>query len=87
MARFLSILIVLITLSLFVPLVFALIAMLHGTHLPMRSWLFPLCLIAAGAVLISVLSKRQIPMQLYLFAFALWLLTAGYYWMQIFAVR
>jgi hypothetical protein len=87
MARFLSILIVLVTLSLFVPLVFAAVAMLHGTHLPMRSWLFPLCLIAAGAVLITILSKRQIPMQLYLFAFALWLLTAGYYWMQIFAVR
>ena len=86
MSRLVLILIVLVTLSMFVPLVFAAVAMLHGTHLPVRSWLFPLCLIAAGAVLIGIRRKR-IPMAVYVCAFALWLLTAGYYWSQILAVR
>ena len=83
MPRMLSILILLVTLSMLVPLTFAVIALVHGAHLPMQSWLFPLCIIAAGAVLISFLSRRQIPLQVYIFAFALWLITAAYYWSRI----
>jgi hypothetical protein len=85
MSRLLSILIVLVTLSMFVPLAFAAVAMLHGTHLPVRSWLFPLAVIAAGAVLMSI-RKQRIPMPLYVVAVAVWLLTAAYYWSQILAV-
>ena len=80
MSRLLSILILLVTLSLVVPLAFAAVAMLHGTHLPVSRWLFPLCLIAAGAGLIKVRSWR-VPLTL------MWLIVAGYYWMQILAVR
>jgi len=78
--RVLAILILLVTLSMLVPLTFAVIALVHGAHLPSRSWAFPLGIIAAGAVLISILSRKQIPFQLYVFAFALWLITAAYYW-------
>ena len=81
--RVLAILILLVTLSMFVPLTFAVIQLVHGAHLPTQSWLFPLGIIAAGAALISILSLRQVPLQLYLFAFALWLLTAAYYWGRI----
>ena len=83
MARVLSILILLVTLSMLVPLTFAVVQLVHGAHLPTQSWLFPLGIIAAGAVLISVLSRKQIPLQLYIFAFALWLVTAAYYWSRI----
>ena len=83
--RVLSILILLVTLSMFVPLAFAVIALVGGAHLPTARWLFPLGIIAVGAVLISFLSRKQIPLQLYIFAFALWLITAAYYWSKVFA--
>lgn len=86
MTRLLPILILLVMLSMCVPLVFAIVAMVHGTHLPTRSWLYPLCVIAAGAVLIGLI-RRRIAMPLSLVAFALWLLAAGYYWGQILAVK
>jgi len=81
--RVLAILILLVTLSMFVPLTFAIVQLVHGAHLPAQSWMFPLGIIAAGAVLISILSRKQVPLQLYVFAFALWLLTAAYYWSRI----
>ena len=80
--RLLATLILLITLSMFVPLVFAIVALVHGAAIPPARWMFPLGIIAAGAVLMSLLSRKQVPLQLYITAFALWLLTAAYYWSQ-----
>ena len=78
--RAIALVLLLGSLSMLVPLAFAVIALAHGAAIPPIRWLLPLALLAAGSVLTWLLSRKQIPLQLFLLAFALWLAAAGAYW-------
>ena len=73
-ARTLATILMLVSLAMFGVLVKIALA-----GMPMRAWIFPLAILATAAVLMWLLTKRLLAMQLYLAAFALWLVTTGYY--------
>ena len=77
--RFLATILLLVSLLMFGLLVRAALMLSRGEIVPARSWTFPLTILATGAVLMWLLTRKQLSLQLYLTAFALWLLTTGYY--------
>jgi hypothetical protein len=78
LARGVAIAVLVVSLAMFVPLTRAVGALVHGLPILRALWLAPLLILGTGAALMYVLSRRQVALQLYLTAFALWLLTAGY---------
>jgi hypothetical protein len=78
-ARVLAIVLLLVSLVMFGILVKVAVALAGGATLAPQTWLFPLIILAAGAVLMWFLTRRELSLQLYTTAFALWLLTTGYY--------
>jgi hypothetical protein len=78
-ARLLATILLLVSIVMFGILVRIAIALAAGATLPTRAWLFPLIILGTGAMLMWLLTKRLLAMQLYLAAFALWLVTTGYY--------
>lgn len=83
--RILATVLLLVSLLMFGLLLKFALGLAHGVATPARVWLFPLIILAAGAVMMALLAKRQIPLQLYAMALALWLLTSGYYLWTYFA--
>lgn len=84
--RLLAIVLLLVSLATFGPLIAAAILLARGRAVVPLVWWAPLLILATGAALIWLLSRRQIAFQLYLAAFALWLLTAGYFFTKIVAL-
>jgi hypothetical protein len=84
--RLLAILLLLISLATFVPLVAAAILLARGREVDPLVWWAPLLILATGAMLTWLLSRRQIALGLYVAAFALWLVTAGYFFTRIVAL-
>lgn len=80
--RVIALVLLLGSVSMVVPLAFAVVALVHGAAIPAIRWLFPLALLAVGSALTWLLSRKQIPLQLFLLAFALWLAAAGAYWVS-----
>lgn len=78
--RLVAVVVLVVSISLLVPIVFAVVQLVHGASVPAARWAFPMTLLAAGAVLISFLGRKQIPVQVYALALTLWLIVAGYYW-------
>ena len=83
--RTLATILLIVSLVIFGVLVKLALGLAHGGHLPTRAWLFPLVILAASAVMMWLLSRRQFAVQLYVMAFALWLVTSGYYLWTYFA--
>jgi hypothetical protein len=81
--RILATIVLLVSISMLVPLAFAVIHLTRGITVMPMSWLLPLALIGVGAALMSILSRKQVPLELFLAAIALWLVTAGYFWVRI----
>ena len=77
--RFLATILLLVSVVMFVVLVNSAVVLAHGGSVPPRSWIFPLTILATAAIMMWLLTHRQLSLQLYLTAFALWLLTTGYY--------
>ncbi len=77
--RLLATILLLISLAMLVPIVSAVIAMSGGAHVPAAKWLVPLLILGTGAVMTWMLTRKTIPMQLYVAAFALWVITATYF--------
>ena len=77
--RILATILLLVSLVMFGMLIDIALVLARGGNVPPRSWLLPVAILAVGAVLMWLLTRRGIPLQLYLAAFALWLLTTGYY--------
>lgn len=77
--RLLATILLLVSLLMFAMLVDITLVLARGGNVPPRSWLFPLTILAAGAVLMWLLTRKGLALRLYLAAFALWLLTTGYY--------
>jgi hypothetical protein len=71
----------LVSLAMLIPLGVAVAALLRGDPVEPLQWTVPLVVLATGATLIHLISRRGgVPQQrLFLPALALWLLAAGYF--------
>ena len=84
--RLIAMLILLGSIAMLAPLGLAVIRLLRGNEpVATAAWLTPLTILALGSILIWLLSRRPAALQLYLAAFALWLITAGYLLMTLLA--
>ena len=78
LARTISIVILLICLGMLYPLGKAVLALSAGTPVPTAKWAAPMIIRATGAVMTWLLTRKSVSLQLYMAAFALWVVTAGY---------
>jgi hypothetical protein len=81
--RLVAAVVLIVSLAMFVPLVKAARTLLREGSAPFPLWLAPLLLLGTGALLTHVLTRRQVPAQLVVSAFALWLLTAAYFFFHV----
>ena len=77
--RLLATILLLISLVMLIPIGSAVLAIAEGAHVPPAHWIAPLLILGTGAIMTWMLSRKTIPMQLYIAAFALWVITAGYF--------
>jgi len=77
--RLLSIILLLISIAMLIPVGSVVIDLLSGAQMPVVRWFVPLAILATAAIMMWLLTRKAIPLQLYLVAFALWVLTAGYF--------
>jgi hypothetical protein len=80
--RVMATLLLLGSLSMLVPLGAAAVRLASGEEVAVRAWALPLAILGAGTALTAILSRRQVPVQLYLAAFGLFLVTLVYYWVR-----
>ncbi len=64
------------------PIGSAVIAMAAGAIVPAAAWAIPMAILGMGSLLTWLLTRKQVPLQLYLVAFVLWVLTAGYFFVR-----
>ena len=83
MPRVLAIILLLVSLATFAPLILAAVHLARGEHIALISWLAPLLILFAGAVLTWILNRKQVSFTLYIAAYALWLLTAAYFLVRL----
>jgi hypothetical protein len=81
--RLLATILLLISLVMLIPIGSAVMTMAGGAHVPTTHWLVPLLILGTGAIMTWMLTRKTIPMQLYVAAFALWVITAGYFFVVI----
>ena len=78
--RTLATILLIVSLTMLIPLGGAVAGMLRGNPVASSAWAIPLIILATGFALISFLPRMQnLGSQLYLSAFALWILAAGYF--------
>ena len=78
--RTLAAILLIVSLAMLIPLGAAVAHMLRGQPVATSAWTIPLVILATGFALISFLPRMQtFGTQLYLSAFALWILAAGYF--------
>ncbi|GAC1396163.1 MAG: hypothetical protein NVSMB68_12960 [Thermoanaerobaculia bacterium] len=77
--RALAIILVVISVAMLAPIGAAVIDMAAGAHVPAARWLVPLAILGTGAIMIWLLTRKSVSLQLYIIAFALWVLTAYYF--------
>jgi hypothetical protein len=76
--RLLSIILLLISIAMLVPIGSVVIDLMNGAQVPAVKWTIPLTILATASIMMWLLTRTTIPLRLYLAAFALWVLTAGY---------
>jgi hypothetical protein len=81
--RLLATILLIVSLAMLVPIGSAVMAIAGGAHIPPTRWLIPLLILGTGAIMTWMLTRKTIPMQLYVAAFALWVITAGYFFVVI----
>lgn len=78
--RTLAVILLVISLTMLIPIGAAVSQMLRGNSVASSAWTIPLVILATGFALISFLPRMQtFGTQVYLLAFALWILAAGYF--------
>ena len=78
--RTLATVVLLVSLSMLIPLGVAVSRLIRGTPVPSSAWAVPLVILATGFALMAFLPRLQATgVHLYLMAFALWILAAGYF--------
>jgi hypothetical protein len=83
MPRILAIILLLVSVLTFAPIVIGAIHLARGEHIHTISWLAPLLILGTAAVLTWILNRKQVSFRLYLAAYALWLLTSGYFLVRL----
>ncbi len=81
--RVLAAALLLVSVSIFGALAYVTVAMARGAAVSPRAWIFPMTILAVGAVLMWLLSRKRFPMPLYLSTFTLWLLTTAFYFTHL----
>jgi len=76
--RTLAIIVLLASLAMLVPLTRVILIVFRNGSVTPAMWLAPLLILATGLVLLVALGRRTSVPPLYLMAFALWVVTAGY---------
>ncbi|HXG58767.1 MAG TPA: hypothetical protein VNL91_07070 [Thermoanaerobaculia bacterium] len=82
MARWIALTLFLLSLTMLIPLGLAVVRLIGGADLPPDDWRVPLLILTTGATLLWLLSRKQLPLLLYLTAFGLWVVAAGYFWIS-----
>ena len=78
--RTLAAIVLLLSLAMLIPLGGAVATMLRGQPVAPAAWSVPLVILATGLALMSFLPRiHSVGSTLYLSAFALWILAAGYF--------
>ena len=77
--RLLAIVLLLLSMAMLIPIISAGFGLIRGEEVATTAWGIPLVILATGAFLTWLLTRRQVALQLYLLAFSLWVLTAGYF--------
>ena len=81
--RALATILLIVSLVMLIPIVSAVLGLMRGEAVASSTWAIPLVILATGLVLMSFLPRMQsFGSQLYLSAFALWLLAAGYFFLN-----
>jgi hypothetical protein len=77
--RLLATILLLTCIAMLWPIVSAVIAISGGAAVPTAKWAVPLTILATGAIMSWLLTRKAVSLQLYIAAFALWVITAGYF--------
>ena len=78
--RALATVLLLVSLAMLIPLGGAVMGLMRGEPVASSAWTIPLVILATGLALMSFLPRMQSSgTHLYVAAFALWLLAAGYF--------
>jgi hypothetical protein len=78
--RALATVLLLVSLAMLIPIGAAVMGLMRGEAVASSAWTTPLVILATGLALMSFLPRMQASgSQLYVAAFALWLLAAGYF--------
>jgi hypothetical protein len=77
--KLISIVLLVISLAMLVPLGLAVDRIANGVAVPSPHWIVPLVIMATAAVMMWMLTRKAISLNLFLMAFSLWLVTAGYF--------
>src|SRR5687767_10922653 len=78
--RALATILLIVSLTMLIPIGGAVMGLMRGEPVASSAWAVPLVILATGLALMSFLPRMQsYGAQLYVAAFALWLLAAGYF--------
>ena len=80
--KILALLLMLISIAMFAPIGASVINIASGQPVPAFRWIVPIVILATGALLTSLLARKPASLNLYLAACALWVVTAGYFFMH-----
>ena len=81
--RLLATVLLLICIAMIWPIASAVMAIAHGAQVAPAKWAVPLTILATGAVMSWLLTRKAVSLQLYIAAFALWVITAGYFFVVV----
>jgi hypothetical protein len=77
--RLLAAVVLVVSIAMIAPIGGAVITLLRGGAVRTELWLAPLLIMATGLALLVVLARPGVALRLYVTAFTLWLVTAGYF--------
>ena len=83
--RILATIVLLVSLAMIAPLGSAVAGLLHGKDVASTALFVPLIFLGTGCALTWLLAKKAVSQQLFIAAFALWVMTAGYYFFTLIA--
>ena len=81
--RVLAVVQLFVSLIMFGIIIYLAVTFGHGRRVSSRAWAFPFVILMIDWVLIALLSRRQVSFRLYMGTIVLWLVTTGYYVMNL----
>jgi hypothetical protein len=81
--RVLATILLLVSLAMIAPLGSAVAGVLHGKEVAITALLVPLIFLGTGCALTWLLARKAVSQQLFVTAFALWVVTAAYYFFTL----